>query len=79
MIFSKVNPVTSPLKLSGKETDKSIYPMVDEFGYQFGARFIFNSSWDRDFYIITNSDQNINVNVFSNFSKFEHIINPIKE
>ena len=35
LIFSKVNSKISPLKLKNTEQDKSIYPMVDEFGYQF--------------------------------------------
>jgi len=43
--------------LKNSQTDKSIYPMVDEFGYQFSSRFIFNSSWDRNFYVITKPEQ----------------------
>lgn len=76
LIFSKINPI-SPLKLKNTE-DKSIYPMIDEYGLQYGARFIFNSSWDKDFYIITNDDQDINKNIFSNLNNLEHIINPLK-
>ncbi len=57
LIFSKVNPSINPLKLKNTLSDKSIYPMVDEFGYQFSNRFIFSSSWDRDFYVITRPDQ----------------------
>jgi len=57
LIFSKVNPKVNPLKLKNSNFDKSIYPMIDEFGYQFSSRFIFSSSWDRDFYVITNPDQ----------------------
>ena len=57
LIFSKVNPTINPLKLKNSISDKSIYPMVDEFGYQFSSRFIFSSSWDRDFYVITKPDQ----------------------
>jgi len=79
LIYSKVSPNISPLKLKNTDKDKSIYPMVDEYGYQFGARFIFNSSWDKDFYIVTNSDQNINKQVFSNLSHVEYIIDPLKK
>jgi len=57
LIFSKVNPFNSPLKLKDTDKDRSVYPMVDEYGYQFNSRFIFNSSWDIDFYLITNSYQ----------------------
>jgi len=78
LIFSKVNPLLSPLKLKNTGTDLSIYPMVDEFGYQFSSRFIFNSSWDKDFYIITNSEQNMDKNTFSNLSHVENLVNPIK-
>lgn len=78
IIISKVNPYNSPLKLKNTDTDLPIYPMVDEYGYQFGSRFIFNSSWDKDFYIITNSEQNMNKHIFSNFSHVEYIIDPIR-
>jgi len=78
LIYSKVNPTISPLKLKDTDKDISIYPMVDEYGYQFSSRFIFNSSWDKDFYVITNADQNINKQIFSKFSKYEYIIDPIK-
>lgn len=78
VIFSKVNPYYSPLKLKDTDKDLPIYPMVDEYGYQFGSRFIFSSSWDKDFYIITTSEQNMNKNIFSNFSHVEDILDPIK-
>jgi hypothetical protein len=78
LIFSKVNPTQSPLKLKNTDKDRSIYTMVDEYGYQFSSRFIFNSSWDHNFYVVTNIDQNINKQVFSNMSNFEYIIDPIK-
>lgn len=77
-IFSKVNPKSSPLKLKNTDKDKSIYPIIDEFGYQFGSRFIFNSSWDKDFYVLTNSEQDINKNTFANLSNIEYIIDPLK-
>ena len=34
LIYSKINPNISPLKLKNTDKDKSIYPMVDEYGYQ---------------------------------------------
>lgn len=78
LLFSKVNPDGSMLKLKNTDNDKSIYPMVDEFGYQVRSRFIFNSSWDNDFYVITNSDQEMNKQLFANLSNYEYIIEPIK-
>lgn len=47
----KVNHKKSILKLIDKE--KSIYPMLDEFGYTFIDFFIFKSSWDIEYYKIT--------------------------
>ena len=78
LMFSKVNPNITPLKLKNTDKDKSIYPMVDEYGYQTYSRFIFSSSWDKDYYFITNSDQNINKMVFSNFDRYDYIVDPIK-
>lgn len=53
IVYSKVNENGSVLKLKDVEGDKSVYPMVDEFGYSFTSRFIFKSNWDSDFYIRT--------------------------
>ena len=65
--------------MKNTDKDKSIYPLVDEYGYQYSSRFIFNSTWDRDFYILTNSEQNINKQIFSNLSAYEDIIDPKNE
>jgi hypothetical protein len=78
LVYSKVNPTISPLKLKDTDKDKSIYPMVDEYGYQYSSRFIFNSSWDKDFYVITNPDQNINKMAFANLNNIDYIIDPIQ-
>jgi hypothetical protein len=54
LIYSKVNEVEgNVLKLKDEYNEKSIYPMVDEFGYGFTKRFIFKSNWDSDFFIRT--------------------------
>ncbi|MFV2015590.1 MAG: hypothetical protein ACC656_09200, partial [Candidatus Heimdallarchaeota archaeon] len=57
-IFSKVNLGGNILKLArlsrgdANRTDlRSIYPIVDEYGYDFTERYIFQSTWDRFFYI----------------------------
>ncbi len=73
VIYSKVNPKNSPLKLKNSTKDKSIYPMVDEFGYQYSNRFIFNSNWDMGFYTITNPEQNPNKRVFATLSKLVNV------
>lgn len=45
----KINRVQSILKMREVKDMKSIYPMLDEFGYSFSDFFIFKSSWDIDF------------------------------
>ena len=66
LVFSKVNPTTNPLKLKNTDQDKSIYPMVDEYGFDYRSRFIFNSNWDKDFYTLTKAEQNIDKTNFMN-------------
>ena len=56
LIFSKVNEKNDILKLKDTKEDKSVYPMVDEYGYQYDKRFIFKSSWDSDYYIRTKNE-----------------------
>lgn len=46
LIISKANRNTNVLKLSSSTTQKSIFPMLDEFGYQITKSFIFKSNWD---------------------------------
>lgn len=43
---SKINRKGSILKLRNEEDIKSIYPMLDEFGYSTRDFFIFSSTWD---------------------------------
>jgi len=54
--FSKVNHTENVLKIKNNEEDKSIYPMVDEFGLQYGKRFIFKGTFDSDFYVFTKNE-----------------------
>jgi len=49
LILSKVNRNQNILKL-GNDL-KSIYPMIDEFGYTTTDLFIFKSTWDFNFYL----------------------------
>ena len=51
--FRKVNRVQSILKLREVKDIKSIYPMIDEFGYSFSDFFIFKSTWDLEYSIET--------------------------
>lgn len=50
VITSKINRVGSVLKLKKSTSLKSIYPMLDEFGYTTSNLFIFKSTWDKEYY-----------------------------
>lgn len=49
IIISKANRDSNILKFSKSTTQQSIYPMLDEFGYQVTKSFIFKSSWDFEY------------------------------
>jgi hypothetical protein len=51
--FRKANRLGSVLKLSNVADTRSIYPMIDEFGYSFRDFFIFKSSWDLEYHLET--------------------------
>jgi hypothetical protein len=70
-IFSKVSRRGNILKLRNKGDLKSIYPMLDEFGYQVNNFFIFKSTWDYEYHVECNelptdvvviSNQSLNYN-----------------
>lgn len=50
-IMSKVNRKGSILKLRDSENIKSIYPMLDEFGYMLSDFFLFKSTWDYKYHV----------------------------
>ena len=50
-IISKINRNGSILKLKDSKDVKSIYPMIDEFGYSTVDFFIFSSTWDRGYHV----------------------------
>jgi hypothetical protein len=52
----KINNKGSVLKLNNIKDQKSIYPMVDEFGYTTVDTFIFKSSWDSNYHYITSNN-----------------------
>ena len=52
--IKKVNRKGSILKLKDDDVNKSIYPMLDEFGYTSNDFFIFKSNWDFEYYIESN-------------------------
>lgn len=60
-IISKINRKGSVLKLINDKSHKSIYPMMDEFGYTFIDFFIFKSTWDYEYHVeCKKSDLSIN-------------------
>jgi hypothetical protein len=52
----KVNHNGSVLKLNNVKDEKSIYPMVQEFGYTTINTFIFKSTWDFGYHHITSNN-----------------------
>jgi len=66
-VLSKVNRKGNILKFKSKPDIKSIYPMIDEFGYTFADYFMFKSTWDYEFFIeCTDISQIEKLNVLSN-------------
>ncbi len=54
LLFSKCNNVSSILKIQNpSDKDKSVYPMVDEYGYDFDARYIFSANFEPSYYYIS--------------------------
>lgn len=49
----KINHKSSILKLDNIKNYKSIYPMIDEFGYTTVDFFIFKSTWDKGYHNIS--------------------------
>lgn len=76
-IFRKVNRKESLLKLKDMIGAKSIYPMLDEFGYSFGDFSIFKSSWDFEYHVEINSI-NKNDKVVETKEKVDRIDNLIQ-
>jgi hypothetical protein len=50
-LVSKVNRQKNILKLKNSPNVKSIYPMLDEYGYHPTDFFIFKSTWDYEYHI----------------------------
>lgn len=49
-IISKINRLGSVLKFRNSPNLRSIYPMIDEFGYTTSDLFIFKSNWDTKYF-----------------------------
>jgi hypothetical protein len=55
----KVNKLGSLLKLRSERDQKSMYPMLDEFGYTVVDFFIFKSTWDLEYHYTTEINENV--------------------
>jgi hypothetical protein len=65
--FRKINRRGSVLKLRDAIDSKSIYPMLDEFGYSVEDFFIFRSTWDIQYHTETVENKIENILDLSNF------------
>ncbi len=61
-VISKVNRNGNVLKLRDNNSYKSMYPMIDEFGYTYTDFFIFKSTWDYEYHIECNKVDILNTN-----------------
>jgi len=64
-IILKVSRKGNILKLRNRKNEKSIYPMLDEFGYTVTDYFIFKSTWDFEYYTECNEIPQVR-NILSN-------------
>lgn len=65
----KINRKGSILKLKNDENYKSIYPMLDEFGYSVYDFFIFSSTWDLKYYLEFDQHNNDNKDYLKKLNK----------
>ena len=72
----KINNKGSVLKLYNTKEEKSIYPMLQEFGYTTVDTFIFKSSWDLNYHYVT-SVKSSSINPVANNEANLTIVNPI--
>lgn len=70
----KINRKGSILKLKDNEDEKSIYPMLDEFGYSIYDFFIFSSTWDLKYYLETSIITKSNKDYLDKYTIDENII-----
>ena len=70
----KINRKGNILRLGNINDEKSIYPMLDEFGYSIYDFFIFSSTWDLKYYLETVSNSK-NKDYLQKYTTDENIIN----
>jgi len=70
----KINRKGSILKLKDNEDEKSIYPMLDEFGYSIYDFLIFSSTWDLKYYLETSLSKS-NKDYLDKYTIDENVVN----
>jgi len=71
----KINRKGSILKLKDNADEKSVYPMLDEFGYSIYDFFIFSSTWDLKYYLETSTLTKANKDYLEKYTIDENIVN----
>jgi len=74
----KINRKGSQLRLANVNDEKSIYPMLDEFGYSVYDFFIFSSTWDLKYYLETSQLSKSN-NYLERYTIDENVVNNLQD
>ena len=74
----KINRKGSQLRLANLNDEKSIYPMLDEFGYSVYDFFIFSSTWDLKYYLETSQLSKSN-NYLERYTIDENVVNNLQD
>jgi hypothetical protein len=74
----KINRKGSQLRLANLNDEKSIYPMLDEFGYSVYDFFIFSSTWDLKYYLET-SQLSKSSNYLERYTIDENVVNNLQD
>lgn len=74
----KINRKGSQLRLANINDEKSIYPMLDEFGYSVYDFFIFSSTWDLRYYLETSQLSKSN-NYLERYTIDENVVNNLQD
>jgi len=74
----KINRKGSQLRLVNVNDEKSIYPMLDEFGYSVYDFFIFSSTWDLKYYLET-SQLSKTSNYLERYTIDENVVNNLQD
>ncbi len=77
LIFSKCNTESNILKIDSGN-GKSIYPMVDEYGYEFDSRYLFSSNWEPGFYYQSRKVE-VESNVYPGIAGYTVLYDGIKD